>query len=183
MPTAPAQYILIPGSNGQPDYAALAYKDANGGLATVTTPWYINSSGLLVPAPTDAQGNPQVSPTGSKPAQTVNNDDIAYDVTSQIKFAMLPDYDSAVVQIANNTNETLDVYWQVGVTEYGLGTDVFESSSGNWVGFNAMSVAPGNTTVFVNLPRGPLITLTPQFSTAPSQGTYSIDTYLWMQSH
>jgi hypothetical protein len=62
-PTAPTQYKIVTGSGG--DYAAIVYQDANGGIATVTTPWYINASGILVPAPTSVDGIPQMSLSGS----------------------------------------------------------------------------------------------------------------------
>ena len=58
MPTAPTQYTLIPGSQGS--LPGLVYTDANGSLANVTTPWVLNSAGVLVPWPT-ASGTPQVS--------------------------------------------------------------------------------------------------------------------------
>lgn len=67
MATAPTQYILVAGPNGVA-YPALAYKDSNGALAVPTTPWYLTAAGLLVPAPIDASGNPQMSLAGRLPA-------------------------------------------------------------------------------------------------------------------
>lgn len=52
-------------SGGANDFPVLVYKDANGGLAHVMSKWVINSSGILTPEPLDANGNPQVSLSGS----------------------------------------------------------------------------------------------------------------------
>lgn len=57
-----ASWITLPNGVQVP---ALVFKDANNALAMATTNYVINQSGLLVPAPTDINGNPQVSITGS----------------------------------------------------------------------------------------------------------------------
>lgn len=62
---APSQYTMISGAGTSTQYPALVYTDANGSIATVTNPWYLNASGILVPAPVDTNGVPQMSMTGS----------------------------------------------------------------------------------------------------------------------
>lgn len=49
---------------GQSFYV-LGIKDANGNYAQAYTPFYQTPAGLIVPAPVDASGNPQVSLAGS----------------------------------------------------------------------------------------------------------------------
>lgn len=65
--TAPTAYILVPGPANAPDLAALALADSNGSLASVTTPWLLNSSGIYIPWPVTADGTPEVQLTGSLP--------------------------------------------------------------------------------------------------------------------
>lgn len=70
-PTAPTQYTLIPGpSTPDPAQGALVVADGNGGLASIVTPWLLNSSGIYIPWPVSAGGHPQVDVTGSLPAGT-----------------------------------------------------------------------------------------------------------------
>lgn len=68
MATAPNKYTLITGA--QTSVPGLVYVDANGDMAMPTTPFYLSAAGLLVPAPVDSSGNPQVSLTGSSPPLT-----------------------------------------------------------------------------------------------------------------
>lgn len=65
--SAPSKYTMISGTGTTTQYPALVYTDANGSIATVTNPWYLNASGILIPAPVDANGVPQMSMTGSSP--------------------------------------------------------------------------------------------------------------------
>lgn len=76
MPTAPTQYTVVTGTAG--DYAAVAFKDANGGIATVTTPWYINASGILIPQSLDSNGVPQTSLSGSNVTGPTLLESVAY---------------------------------------------------------------------------------------------------------
>jgi hypothetical protein len=68
MPSAPTQYSQIPGPVG--NLPGLVAADANGALANVVAPWYLNGAGLWVPAPADAAGNPITAATGSAPTAT-----------------------------------------------------------------------------------------------------------------
>lgn len=68
MASAPTQYTMIGGGVGNPQYAALVYVDANGGLAGVHTNFYITSGNVLVPAPLDGSSRPLFTLAAAIPA-------------------------------------------------------------------------------------------------------------------
>lgn len=106
---------------------------------------------------------------------------IAYNNTNALVFTDgLPNYNKMIIEVDNNTNETLTLTLAGGVTGQAYEFNYIDNN--NTISqLPAMSIGAGNSNTFVGFPLAVKNELLPSFATAPTSGSYTIKIYLYLE--